>query len=341
MTTGYVYDKLFSKHNWPDHPENARRLKAIMAYLEEQNLLPRLTHIPSREATMNELQLGHHPMYIEMVEDTCRFGGDMLDADTYANKFSFLAASHAVGGVIELGAAVLRGELDNGFALVRPPGHHAVPSRAMGFCLFGTVAIAARALKKQFGLERLAIIDIDVHHGNGTQAILEEDPSIMFVSSHQYPFYPGTGAATETGTGPAQGTKVNVPLSVMMGDEDIGRLYSEVVFPLLRRFQPQFIIISAGYDSHWDDPLANIGLTLTGYHWLVKSLIDLAGDVCGGNIIFVLEGGYNLQVLAPGVGNTFRALLGDAEIDDPLGISPWVEPDVTTLLERLKEIHAL
>ncbi len=341
MTTGYVYDKLFTKHNWPDHPENAKRLAAIINYLEEHKILPRLKQVPSREAKIHELQLCHHPLYLEMVEETCRFGGGMLDSDTYANKFSFEAASHAAGGLIDLSVAVVKGELDNGFALVRPPGHHATPNRAMGFCIFGSVAIAARAVQQITGIERVAIVDFDVHHGNGTQAILEEDPSIMFVSSHQYPFYPGTGAAYETGTGPAKGTIVNVPLSVMMGDEDIECLYSQIVFPLIRRFEPQLMLISAGFDAHWDDPLANIGLTLSGYQWLIQSLIDLAGDLCRGRIVFTLEGGYNLQMLAPGVGNTFRALLGDSGFDDPLGVSPWVEPGVSSLLAELKKIHAL
>jgi len=341
MTTGYVYERIFHKHNWPDHPENARRLTAIVNYLTEHNLLARLRYIPTREAKIHELQLCHHPLYIEMVEDTCRFGGGMLDADTYTNRLSFEAAAHAAGGLIDLCVAVVNGELDNGFALVRPPGHHAIPNRAMGFCIFGNTAIAARATQQLTGIKRVAIVDFDVHHGNGTQAILEEDPTVMFVSSHQYPYYPGTGAIYQTGTGPAEGTKINVPLAVMMGDEAIKRLYTEAVFPLLRRFAPELIIISAGYDAHWDDPLANIGLTLTGYHWLVQGLIALAAELCQGRIVFSLEGGYNLQVLSTGVGNTFRALLGDTEIDDPLGISPWVEPDVSPLLAQLKKIHAL
>jgi acetoin utilization deacetylase AcuC-like enzyme len=341
MTTGYVYDPIFVKHNWPNHPENAKRLAAIVNFMEEQALFSRLVQVPSREATMHELQLGHHPLYIEMVEETCRFGGDMLDADTYATRYSFEAASQAVGGLIDLSKAVVKGELANGFALVRPPGHHAVPNRAMGFCIFGNTAVTARAIREMPEVERVVIVDFDVHHGNGTQAIVEEDPDIMFVSSHQYPFYPGTGAAYEIGTGPAQGTKVNIPLSVMMGDKAFKRLYGELVFPLIRRFEPQLMIISAGFDSHWDDPLANIGVTLTGYQWLVQGLIDLAGEVCDGKIVFSLEGGYNLRVLAPGVANVFRALLGDNEIDDPLGVSPWVEPDVSHLLSELKKIHKL
>jgi acetoin utilization deacetylase AcuC-like enzyme len=341
MITGYVFDEIFTRHDFPKHPENAKRLVAIMKYLADQDILPHLTQIPSRPATLDELMYGHHPTYVEMVEENCRYGGGMLDADTYTNSFSYEAASHAVGGLIDLIAAVIKGELNNGFVLVRPPGHHAVPSRAMGFCVFSTAAIAARAARIDLGLERVAVIDFDVHHGNGTQAILNEDPDNLFVSSHQYPFYPGTGAVNEIGLGPAQGTVVNVPLPVMTGDEGFKRLYGEVVFPIVRRFQPELILISAGYDAHWDDPLANIGLTLTGYHWLCQNLIALAAEICRGRIVFTLEGGYNLDVLAPGVGNTFRALLGWSEIDDPVGISPWAEPDVSHLLATLKKIHGL
>lgn len=341
MPTGYVYEEIFTQHDMPDHPENATRLAAIMQYLTDHDILSKLAHVPGRLAKNGELQRCHHPLYIEMVEDTCRFGGGMLDADTYTNAYSFEAASYAVGGVIDLTEAVVKGELDNGFALVRPPGHHAVPSQAMGFCLFDTIAIAARTARQKLGLQRVAVIDFDVHHGNGTQAILNEDPHIYFVSSHQYPFYPGTGGLNEIGVGPAKGTILNVPLAVYTGDAGFKRLYNEVVFPALRRFQPELLLISAGYDAHWEDPLAHIGLTLTGYDWLCRALIDLAGEICHGRIVFVLEGGYNLRVLAPGVGNTFRALLGMNDLEDLVGESPYKEPDVTHLIAQLKRIHQL
>lgn len=339
MTTGYVYDEIFTKHNMLTHPENANRLSAIMDYLAGHDILPQLTLVPSRSATQDELMRCHHYRYIQLVEETSRNGGGMLDADTYSNAFSYDAARHAAGGLVDLTAAVVKGELDNGFALVRPPGHHAVPIRAMGFCLFGTVAIAARAARKDMGLERVAIVDFDVHHGNGTQDILNEDPSILFVSSHQYPYYPGTGAINEIGVGPAEGTIVNLPLSVMTGNEGFKRLYGDFVFPVIRRFQPELLLVSAGFDAHWDDPLANIGLSLEGYAWLCQSLIDLAAELCQGRIVFTLEGGYNLDVLAPGVGNVFHALLGDSDVDDPVGQTPWEEPDVSPLLAALKEIH--
>jgi acetoin utilization deacetylase AcuC-like enzyme len=341
MSTGYVFDEIFKKHNLPSHPENARRLTAAMDYLSGHSLLSHLVAVPSRPATRQELTRCHHPRYIQKVQETSQGGGGMLDPDTYTNQFSYEAAVQAAGGLVDLTAAVVKGDLDNGFALVRPPGHHAIASRAMGFCLFGNVAVAARAARLDQGLERVAIIDFDVHHGNGTQAILDEDPTVLFVSSHQYPYYPGTGAIDEIGQGDARGTKVNLPLSPLTGDEDFKRLYEAIVFPIVRRFQPQLILVSAGFDAHWDDPLASIGLSLTGYHWLSQSLIALAAELCDGRIVFTLEGGYNLQVLAPGVGNLFRALLEQSEGDDPLGPSPYSEPDVSNLLADLKKIHKL
>lgn len=341
MATGYVFDEIFTKHDFPGHPESATRLRTVMDHLVKQNLLPRLAHVPARPATRVELLRCHHPRHIDRVEEISRRGGGMLDSDTYTNASSYEAAVRAAGGVVDLTAAVLEGRLDNGFALIRPPGHHATPARAMGFCLFSNIAVAARAARFDYGLERVAVVDFDVHHGNGTQDVLIEDPSILFVSSHEYPYYPGTGAAAEIGEGMGRGTTVNVPVSMGVGDNGYKCLYGEVVFPILRRFQPELILVSAGFDAHWDDPLANIGLTLTGYQWLSQSLIQMAAELCQGRIVFVLEGGYNLDVLALGVGNVFRALLGDADHQDPLGPSPWREPDVTALLSKLKTFHNL
>jgi len=341
MTTGYVFDKLFTQHDYPGHPECAERLEVIMQYLRQHELLPRLTAIPARPATLDELKWCHSANYVQAVAAISARGGGMLDQDTYTNQHSSAAALKAVGGVIDLTLAVLKGQLNNGFALLRPPGHHALRHHAMGFCLFANIALAARAARQQKGIERVAIIDFDVHHGNGTQAILDDDPSILFISSHQYPFYPGSGGMTEIGLGAAKGTKVNVPLAAGTDDEGVKQLYSEVVFPIIRRFQPQLILVSAGFDAHWQDPLGEIGLSLTGYHWLSQNLFNLAQELCGGQIVFVLEGGYNLQVLAPGVGNIFRLLLGNTDYDDPIGPPHRPKPNVTGLVAMLKQIHQL
>ncbi|RPJ54777.1 MAG: histone deacetylase [Dehalococcoidia bacterium] len=342
MPTGYVFEEIFTKHNLPGHPEHAGRLAGIMEYLDKNEILSKLTHVPSRPARREELIRCHQPRYIEFVEKVSQQGGGMLDPDTYANEFSYDAALRAAGGMIDLTAAVVKRTLDNGFALVRPPGHHATPGRAMGFCLFGTVAIAARAACQDMGLERVAIVDFDVHHGNGTQAILEDDPAVLFISSHQSPFYPGTGSATEIGLGQARGTKVNIPLPAKTGDEGFKKLYTEIAFPILRRFQPQLILVSVGFDAHWKDPLANIELSLAGYHWLCQSLVALAAELCQGRIVFTLEGGYDLEVLAPGVGNIFRVLLGEANnYHDNLGQSFWAEAGVSKLITQLKQIHDL
>ncbi|MBN1992808.1 MAG: histone deacetylase [Anaerolineae bacterium] len=341
MPTGYVFDEIFTKHDFPGHPENAYRLRAVMDYLAKQEILSKLILIPARPATREELMYGHRPDYIDRVEKICRNGGGMLDPDTYTNEFSYQAAIYAVGGLIDLTMAVLKGELDNGFALIRPPGHHATPDRAMGFCLFGNIALAARAACRDGGLQRVAIVDFDVHHGNGTQAILNEDPAVFFVSSHQYPFYPGSGDVTDTGIGDAQGTKVNIPLRAKTGDEGFKRLYGEIVFPMLRHFKPELILVSIGFDCHWKDPLANIELSLGGYYWLCQNLVNLADELCQGRIVFTLEGGYDLEVLAPGVGNVFRTLLKNSDYNDGLGASMWAEADVSKLIAQLKQIHDL
>jgi acetoin utilization deacetylase AcuC-like enzyme len=341
MSTGYVYDPIFLKHTYPGHPENAQRLEAIQKALDVKGLRPTLQLIPARAASEEELSLIHPLYYQEQVKQMSLAGGGFLDPDTYLTPESYQAATVAAGSLIDLTMAVLNKQVDNGFALIRPPGHHAIRNKGMGFCLFSNVAIAAKAAQHQGGLERVAIIDFDVHHGNGTHYALDDDPSVLFFSSHQYPHYPGTGQATELGSGKARGTKINFPLPVGVGDEGFKQLYSEILIPILRRFEPQLILVSAGYDSHWDDPLARLGLTLTGLAWISQTLIALAEELCDGHIVFTLEGGYNLQVLSHGVCNSLKALLNRDDFTDPLGQSPWPEPDIAGYLKDLKKIHKL
>jgi len=341
MSTGYVYDPIFLKHTYRGHPESADRLHAILRALTEAGLQTALTQIPARAATRDELAYAHHPGYIARVEEVSARGGGHLDPDTYTTPHTYQAAATAAGSLIDLTLAVVDGTVQNGFALVRPPGHHATPNRAMGFCLFCNVAIAARAAQRQRGLQRVAIVDFDVHHGNGTQDIVYDDPGIFFCSSHQYPYYPGTGSLTETGEGEAQGTVMNFPLKAGVGDEGFKALYTEVLLPALRRFQPQLILVSAGYDAHWDDPLAQLGLSLAGMAWLSQTLVAAADELCDGKIVFTLEGGYNLHVLGNGVANSIKALLGRADFADPFGPSPWAEPDIRPFVQRLQTIHGL
>lgn len=342
MATGYVYHPIYLEHNQPGHPENARRLERILERLRESGVLERLTPVEARPATEEELARVHTPSHIAIVRRVAERGGGHLDADTYMNARSYDAAVMAAGGLLALVEAVVEGRVRNGFALVRPPGHHALADRGMGFCLFNNVAIAARHAQTLPGIQRVFIADIDVHHGNGTQAIFETDPTVFFFSTHEYPYYPGTGHWSEVGVGEGKGTILNVPLPAGVGDAGYIRVYEELVWPLARRFRPDLILVSAGYDSHWQDPLAMMQLSLQGYAHIARQLVGMADELCNGRIVFTLEGGYHLDVLAHGVLNTFYALMGEDQVSDPFGKPfPGSEPDIGALLERLKRLHGL
>ncbi len=342
MATGYVYHPIYLEHHQPGHPENARRLERIMAALREAGMLERLTPVEACPASEEELARVHTPAHIALVRRVAERGGGHLDADTYMNARSYDAAVMAAGGLLALVEAVLEGRVRNGFALVRPPGHHALSDRGMGFCLFNNVAVAARHAQTFPGIQRVFIADIDVHHGNGTQAIFEADPTVFYFSTHEYPYYPGTGHWSEVGVGEGEGAILNVPLPAGVGDRGYLRVYEELVWPLVRRFRPDLILVSAGYDSHWQDPLAMMQLSLTGYARIARELVAMAEELCGGRIVFALEGGYHLDVLAHGVLNAFYALLGEETVSDPFGPPfPASEPDIEALLARLKERHRL
>lgn len=340
-SSAIVYDSIFLKHDYPGHPENAKRLKLIYDELESKNLLNEIDLIDSHDAGEEELLLCHSKDYIDKLKKFCENGGGFLDPDSYANKFSYQAAIRAVGGLLELTKKIINREYKNGFALLRPPGHHALKNRSMGFCLIGNVAIAAKYSLKFNDIKRTAIIDIDVHHGNGTQAMVGDDPSILYVSTHQYPFYPGTGSINEIGEGKAKGTILNIPLAARTGDESFKRLYQEIIVPVIKRFEPDIIMVSAGFDAHWKDPLANLGLSLAGYHFIINELINCANLVCVGKIIFALEGGYNLDVLKRAVSNAVNSLLGKNDYEDSFGKSPEPEPSIDNLISNLKKLHGI
>lgn len=343
MAVGYVYHPVYLKHDTGGHVENARRLEAIIAHLEQTGLKSQLTLIEPRAASVEEIALVHRREYIKEIEETAQRGGGWLDPDTVMSAGSYEAALYAAGGVIRAVEAVMAGEVANAFALVRPPGHHATPQRAMGFCLFNNIAIAARYALARYKLERILIIDFDVHHGNGTQEAFYDNPQVMYISTHEYPFYPGTGSIEEIGSGAAEGTVINIPLSAGCGDSEYLKVFEQIIAPAAKRFKPQLIMVSAGSDLHWADPLALMEVSVGGFGQMVGIIKGLADELCDGRLVFTLEGGYNLNALAASVKATFDVLLGNTNIDDPLGESPrsFGAANIDRLITAVKEIHKL
>ncbi len=344
--TAYCFDPLYLAHDLAGHPESRARLERVMAALADEAVLPRLTAVAPKPVDLTLLASVHTEDHIARVRELAARGGGFLDADTYVNTASYDAALLAAGGLVVLVQAVLTGCAHNGIALVRPPGHHATAAQGMGFCLFNNVAVAAQAaLEACAALDispRVLIVDWDVHHGNGTQDIFYYSPHVLYFSTHQYPHYPGTGHWREIGAGAGAGATVNVPVPAGVGDLGFARIVDEVLAPVAERFQPGLILVSAGYDAHWRDPLANLRLSLAGYWRMSKSIVALAERLCGGRLVVTLEGGYNLNVLARGVADTCRALLGDGAAGaDPLGASTWPEADIAGLLRQVKQIHGL
>lgn len=340
--TALVYDPFNLKHTREGHPENYRRLERTWALLNQEGIPGKTIRIASTPASEDDVRLAHTQRYLDRLQSAQLLGGGHLDADTYMNRDSLEAALLAAGGSINVVDAVLSRRAENGFALVRPPGHHALSYTGMGFCLLANAAIAARWAQKAYGLTRVLIVDFDVHHGNGTQEVLYNDPSILFFSTHQYPFYPGTGGADERGDESGFGATINVPLPEGVGDAGYLDVFRRILAPAARRFKPQLIIVSAGYDAHWLDPLASMQLTVTGYAALVQELLALANELCGGRLVCLLEGGYNLDVLSHAVLTTMHMLLDDpAGISDPFGASRYAETEITQLVDRLERLHGL
>jgi len=312
-----------------------------MSYLKETGIKERLISLPARPASLEELEMIHAPEYVSYVKSKAENGGGWLDPDTVMSPKSYEAALYAAGGVLAAVEAVMKGEVDNAFALVRPPGHHATHNQAMGFCIFNNVAIAAKFALSKFNLDRVFIADFDVHHGNGTQDAFYADPEVLYFSTHQYPFYPGTGWMDESGTGAGEGTTVDFPMAAGWGDEEYLRAFNEVLVPVARRFQPELIMVSAGFDAHWADHLAMMRVTITGFAQMAMILKELAAELCQGRLVFTLEGGYNLRVVASSIKAVFDVLLGNSEMDDPLGKASMAKkPEgFDEHIEAIKRIH--
>jgi len=347
MSVGYVYDPIYLKHDTGQHVENAQRLVAVMTCLEESGLKQQLEYIKPRAATAEEIALVHSPELIAQIQVMAKKGGGWLDSDTVMSADSYQAALYAAGGLLRAAEVVLDGG-GSVFALVRPPGHHATSTQAMGFCLFNNVAIAARYALSKYKLERIAIIDFDVHHGNGTQDIFYDEPRVLYISAHEWPLYPGTGSMEETGSGDGEGTTINIPLPAGSSDTEYLEAFDQVIVPAVRRFAPQLVLVSAGYDPHWSERLAMMEVSVTGFARMTEIIKGLADELCDGRLIFALEGGYPLDALAASVRATFDVLLGNTGIEDPQGqpklgfkMRGFEPPDITSLIEQIKRLHNL
>jgi len=301
--SGLVTSPLFQRHDTgPGHPERAERLVALERRLVESGVAAEFERIEAQPCDRAFLALAHSERYVDEVESAIRGGARVLDeGDTRVSADSFRAACAAAGGAVTAVERVLAGEWQHAFVAARPPGHHAERSLAMGFCLFNNVAIAARYAQRYLDLERVAILDFDVHHGNGTQHIFEEDASVFYASVHQYPLYPGTGAATERGRGAGEGTTRNCPQPPGSGDAEWLTALESVILPEFEQFRPQLLLLSAGFDAHERDPLAQTKLSTGGYRQITELCAQFAREHCKGRIVSLLEGGYDLEALAQSV----------------------------------------
>ncbi|MDZ7295309.1 MAG: histone deacetylase [candidate division KSB1 bacterium] len=297
--TALVYDPLFLAHRVSAyHPEQPARLEVIISGLEECGLLQKLILLKPRKAEDEELAAVHAAEYVQRLQRACANGEQTIDSpDTEICSDSFAAAKLAAGAALVAADAIMQGAVDNAFCAVRPPGHHAVRARAMGFCLFNNVAVAARYLQRAHGVRRILIVDWDVHHGNGTQEAFYGDDSVLYFSVHQFPHYPGTGAAHEKGSGVGKGYTINVPLPPGSDDAAYERAFKDVLRPAGERLSPEFVLISAGFDPHRSDALGDMCVTEAGFKTMLKVVLEIAQRSCGGRLISVLEGGYNLQAL--------------------------------------------
>jgi acetoin utilization deacetylase AcuC-like enzyme len=334
-----VSDPRYTHHRGPqEHPERPERLAAVdeaLALFED-----RIERRKARAAEPDEILRVHGPEHVALVEQSAGFDRARLDPDTYTCRESFEVARLAAGGAIDLALSIASGEATCGLAAVRPPGHHAESDRAMGFCLFNNVAVAARALQADCGLDKILIVDWDVHHGNGTQHSFESDPSVLYFSAHQFPYYPGTGDFGESGVGRGEGTTVNVPMPAGCGDVEYAGVLGRILVPVARQFRPEMILVSAGFDAHRDDPLASMEVTRAGYESMTSIVRALADELCGGRLLFVLEGGYSRSGLLDGVSSLLRVMSAQTfEIPSDFGDLAAGRP-LRGIVDRAASVHA-
>ena len=335
---GIVLDKLYVDHdNGPGHPETFERILAIVDMLQFTKMMDEVVRIEPKDATREDITRVHTEEHFDKIASTKGKPKVFLDADTSTCSVTFDAALRAAGGTISAIDSVLDGEVDRAFPIVRPPGHHAEADRPMGFCFFNNIAVGASYLTDVKGLERVMVIDWDVHHGNGTQNIFYDSNKVLFFSTHQFPFYPGTGSSEEIGTGEGAGYTVNVPMQPGMGDNEFIRIFEELLKPVIDQYKPQFILVSAGFDIFFEDPLGGMKVSPEGFAKLTRLLTDEADKICDGNIIFLLEGGYNLDGLWISTKEMLEEMLDKKQTSYDIGNS---ETKVDELIEKTKKVYS-
>ncbi len=336
--TGVVVDRRYRDHRGPaGHPERPDRLSAVERAIDAQS--EHLTPVAARPASDEEILRVHDAEHLARITQAVRQAPLNLDPDTYVSAESLAVARLAAGGAIELARQVASGRLQSGLAAVRPPGHHAEAGRAMGFCLFNNVAIAARALQAEDGLERILILDWDVHHGNGTQHSFEADPTVLYASTHQFPYYPGTGAAGEAGCGRGAGFTLNVPLPAGCGDAVYTGALQRLLVPVAEKFRPQLILVSCGFDAHVDDPLAAMQVTGAGFAAMTAIVRALAEATCGGRVACVLEGGYAASSLYEGTQAVLSVLTATETPPLPAPVALTPGGVLESVVGRVAQVH--
>ncbi len=335
--TGIVRDDRFMHHFMGSyHPESPERLSAIYAMLDEQDMAGKFALVPIRRAEREELLWIHSPEYIDTLAATAGDESTYLDPDTQTSAGSYEAALLAAGGLCQAIEMVMRGELQNAFALVRPPGHHAERDRAMGFCLFNNVAIGARFAQEKLKLKRVLIVDWDLHHGNGTQHTFEDDPSILYFSAHQFPYYPGTGNFDEVGHDKGRGYTVNVPMRAGSGDQEFTGVFESILKPIALEFKPELVLVSAGFDCHSDDPLGGMRISNKGFGVLTRQVMEVARQCCQGRLVLTLEGGYNIQRQKEAVKVVLQEMSGSSESDVAALLNHADQPWLEAILKQVK-----
>lgn len=320
-------------HEFPDHPERPGRLDVLEPLLDSFDA----ERIEASPATFEQVARVHQPQLIKAIEEVCKEGPGIIDhAPTYITQTSYQDALLAAGGVIACTRAVINGDAKNAFAIVRPPGHHAEPDHSMGFCIFNNVAIGAREALES-GLQRVMVIDYDAHHGNGTQAAFLDEERVGFISTHQWGIYPGTGWINDAPH--AKGRLVNIPLHEFAGDGTFARVTDEIFKPIVESFRPQMLLISAGFDAHWNDPITSLGLSTRGYYNMSKKLVEIAEEYCDGKIVFVLEGGYDPHNVAHGAAAVFDALTNSQLTNDANDPSPYADVDHESRIYEILKWH--